>query len=127
MPRYVPSCCSFGKAQGAIGNALLFPHPRQDPRPGQPVTRHLAAWWLKEAFRRGKLQEPEGSLWHTFRRVWATERKHLPPNDVAAAGGWLDTGTLQQSYQQCDLETLPSVVEFERPKRLAPECLHVSK
>src|SRR5712691_11136558 len=27
-------------------------------------------------------------------------------NDFAAAGGWLDTGTLQQGYQQCDLDTL---------------------
>ena len=104
------------KMQGAIGNTLLFPHPKQERRPGQAVSRHLAAWWLKEAFRRGKLPKPDGSLWHTFRRVWATERKHLPPNDVAAAGGWLDTGTLQQCYQQCDPDTLRSVVEFERPE-----------
>jgi hypothetical protein len=82
----------FRKEQGAIGSALLFPHPRQH-RPDQPVSRHLAAWWLKEAFRRGKLQKPDGSLWHTFRRVWATELKPLPPDDVA--GGWLDTGTLR--------------------------------
>jgi len=80
----------FSERAGAIGNALLFPHPRQEQRPDQPVSRHLAAWWLKEAFRRGKLQKPDGSLWHTFRRVLATERKHLPPND--AAGGWLATG-----------------------------------
>jgi len=110
----------FRKEQGAIGSALLFPHPRQEQRMGQPVSRHMAAWWLKEAFRRGKLQKPDGSLWHTFRRVWATERKHLPPNDVAAAGGWLDTGTLQQCYQQCDLDTLRVVVEFERPQTPPP-------
>ena len=67
----------FRKEQGAIGSALLFPHARQGQRPGQPVSRHLGAWWLKEAFRRGKLQKPDGSLWPTFRRVWATERKHL--------------------------------------------------
>ena len=45
-----------------------------------------------------------------FRRVWATERKHLPPQDVAAAGGWLDIGTLQGCYQQPDEDTLRSVV-----------------
>ena len=67
----------FRKEQGAIGSALLFPHARQGQRPDQPVSRHLVAWWLKEAFRRGKLQKPDGSLWPTFRRVWATERKHL--------------------------------------------------
>lgn len=107
------------KTQGAIGNALLFPHPKQ-ARVDQPVTRHLAAWWLKQAFRRGKLQKPDGSLWHSFRRAWATERKHLPPNDVAAAGGWLDIGTLQQCYQQCDVDTLRSVVEFERHPQPTP-------
>ena len=53
----------FRKEQGAIGSALLFPHARQGQRPDQPVSRHLAAWWLKEAFRRGKLQKPDGSLW----------------------------------------------------------------
>ena len=95
---------------------------------GRAVSRHVAAWWLRQAFRQGKLQKPEGSLWHSFRRAWATERKHLPPNDVAAAGGWLDTGTLQQCYQQCDLETLRAVVEFERVVQgRAPRRLEVRK
>jgi integrase len=112
----------FRRERGAIGGALLFPHPRQE---GQPVSRYLAAYWLKEAFRRGKLRKPDGSLWHTFRRAWATERKHLPPNDVAAAGGWLDTGTLQQCYQQCDWNTLRAVVEFQPPQRPKPTWLQV--
>lgn len=30
------------KVQGAIGSTLLFPHPRQERRPGQAVSRHLA-------------------------------------------------------------------------------------
>jgi len=67
----------FRKEQGAIGSALLLPHAPQEQRPDQPVSRHLVAWWLKEAFRRGKLQKPDGSLWPTFRRVWATERKQV--------------------------------------------------
>jgi hypothetical protein len=107
----------FRKEQGPIGSALLFPHVRQEQRPDQPVSRHLAAWWLKEAFRRGKLQKPDGSLWPTFRRVWATERKHLPPND----------GTLQQRSQKRDLDTLRTVVKFERPQIPAPGWLQVSK
>jgi hypothetical protein len=55
----------------------------------------------KEAFLRGKIAKPCGSLWHIFRRVWATERKDLPLKDVAAAGGWRDTSTLLR-YQQPD-------------------------
>ena len=36
----------------------------------------------------------ERSLWHAYRRGWATSRKHLPDVDVAAAGGWKSTETL---------------------------------
>lgn len=104
----------FRKARGAIGSALLFPHPQRRRHHDGPVTRHLAAFWLKEAFRRGKLEKPAGSLWHMFRRVWATARKDLPSKDVAAAGGWLDVATLLR-YQQPDDATLRRVVEFERP------------
>ena len=110
----------FRKASRAIGPTWLFPHPKQRRRPGEPVTRHLAAYWLKEAFRRATLEKPAGSLWHMFRRVWATERKHLPPQDVAAAGGWLDIGTLQGCYQQPDEDTLRSVVEYRRPRPTVP-------
>jgi integrase len=117
----------FRKAQGVIGNALLFPHPRQSRCVGQAVTRHLAAWWLREAFRRGRIEKPAGSLWHMFRRVWATDRKHLPPKDVAAAGGWLDIRTLQQVYQQPDDETLRAVVDFERPQPVRPTPLRPSR
>jgi hypothetical protein len=37
-------------------------------------------------------------------------RKHLPPADVAAAGGWKSTETLQRCYQQPDERTMLSVV-----------------
>jgi hypothetical protein len=63
----------------------------------------------------GRLNE-RPSLWTGClpRRVWATERKDLPLEDVAAVGGWRDTSTLLQ-YQQPDEATMRSVAEFERP------------
>lgn len=42
--------------------------------------------------------------------MWATKRKHIPAKDVAAVGGWLDTSTLQDGYQQADPETVEQVV-----------------
>lgn len=81
---------------------------------GQPVTRHLAAYWLRRAYELAKVEKPTGSLWHVFRRVWATERKHLAPRDVATAGGWSDIGTLLSVYQQVDEETLREVVDYEK-------------
>ncbi len=105
----------FRAERPGIGSVLLFPHPQRRQHRGGPVTRHLAAYWLKEAFERGKIAKPKGGLWHMFRRAWATERKDLPLKDVAAAGGWRDTSTLLR-YQQPDEETLRAVVEFDRPR-----------
>jgi hypothetical protein len=59
--------------------------------------------------------KPDGSLWHAFRRLWATERKALPVKNVAAAGGWKDVTTLINCYQQPDEATLRSVVELTPP------------
>lgn len=98
----------------AIGSALVFPHPKRSMA-GQPVTRHLAAYWLKQAFELAGVAKPEGSLWHAFRRRWATTRKHLPLRDVAAAGGWKDLTTLLTCYQQPDEETMRQVVDYEKP------------
>lgn len=54
---------------------------------------------------------------HAYRRKWATERKHLPLKDVAEAGGWLDTRSLEQCYQQADETTLLQVVSERRKLR----------
>ena len=54
---------------------------------------------------------------HAYRRKWATERKHLPLKDVAEAGGWLDTRSLENCYQQVDEETLLRVVSEPRKLR----------
>jgi len=105
----------FRAERPGIGSVLLFPHPQRRRHRSGPVTRHLAAYWLKEAFERGKIAKPKGGLWHMFRRAWATERKDLPLKDVAAAGGWRDTSTLLR-YQQPDEETLRAVVDFDRPR-----------
>ena len=52
-----------------------------------------------------------GSLPHAaYRRKFATERKHLPDVDVAAAGAWSDTRALRASYQLTDEQTLLDVV-----------------
>ena len=56
------------------------------------------------------LEPQRGSLWHAYRRKWATERKHLPDVDVAAAGGWRSLDALKSAYQQADPETMLQVV-----------------
>lgn len=90
-----------------IGSAPLFPKPED---PTKPLTRHLADRWLREAEVTAGLKPLEGSLWHAYRRKWATERKHLPVQDVAAAGGWKTVHVVQGIYQQPDAETMLNVV-----------------
>ncbi len=90
-----------------IGGAPLFPHPRD---PSRPTTRYMAARWLRDGEELAELEPQEGSLWHAFRRGWATARKYLPDVDVAAAGGWKETTSLKRAYQQADQDTMLEVV-----------------
>ncbi len=90
-----------------VGAAYLFPSPRNARR---PVSRGLASDWLLDAEKKADLPKLDGSLWHAYRRKWATTRKGLPDVDVAAAGGWSDLTSLKTAYQQPDRATLYRVV-----------------
>jgi len=90
-----------------IGTAFLFPRPND---PARHVSRHTADSWLRDAETMAGLAPLKGSLWHAYRRKWATERKHLPDRDVAAAGGWKSLEALKHSYQQIDAATMYQVV-----------------
>jgi len=85
----------------------LFPSPRNASR---PVSKDLASAWLEEAEQLAKLPKLDGSLWHAYRRGWATARKNFPLSDVAAAGGWKDTTCLRTIYTQADKKTVLRVV-----------------
>ncbi|OLD37660.1 MAG: hypothetical protein AUI57_10055 [Candidatus Rokubacteria bacterium 13_1_40CM_2_68_8] len=93
--------------QPGIGAAYLFPAPRDHTK---HVRKERASKWLREAERLAELPKQSGSLWHAYRRGWATSRKHLPDADVAAAGGWKSTETLRRCYQQPDEATVRRVV-----------------
>jgi hypothetical protein len=78
------------------------------------MDRHLVDKWLTSAERRADLPKLDGGLWHAYRRKWATERKHLPLNDVSAAGGWNGVDTLLKVNQQPDQHTLLAVLSEPR-------------
>jgi len=104
----------FRAKHRVIGSALVFPM-KNDPE--RAVRRHLAADWLKRAYRYAKIERPRGGLWHTFRRKFATERKFYPLRDVADVGGWKDVGTLLKCYQLSDEETMRAVIDNPKPSR----------
>jgi len=89
------------KQCGGIGQQWVFPAPTDDT---VPLGYHVAKKWLRQAETRAKVGHEKQGGWHMLRRGWATARKHLPIQDVAAAGGWLDTATPAQIYQQADDE-----------------------
>ncbi len=98
----------------AVGPGPLFPSPT-DPR--KCVQYVPASRWLREAERKAKLQPQEGSLFHAYRRLWASARKDLPDVDVAKAGGWESLEALKGAYQQPDDATMLRVVTHEAELR----------
>jgi integrase len=97
-----------------VGPGPLFPSPK-DPR--QPVSIYQMSKWLREAEKLAELKPMDGSLWHAYRRLWASARKDLPDVDVAQAGGWKSLEALKSAYQQPDDATMLRVVTHEAELR----------
>ena len=91
-----------------VGDVPLFPSPKDD---SNPIRRDLTARWLLNAEKLAGLPKLAGGQFHLYRRLWATERKHLPVQDVAAAGGWKTVETVQRIYQLADGATTLAAVE----------------
>jgi integrase len=97
-----------------VGSGWLFPSPN-DPR--EPLSIDRADSWLRKAEEHAKLEPHEGSLWHAYRRLWASARKDLPDVDVAQTGGWSSLEALKRAYQQPDNATMLKVVTHQAELR----------
>lgn len=84
-----------------LGAVPLFPSDRDALK---PIGIYVMGRWLMEAEGLAGLPKLEQGRWHPYRRLWATERKHVPVQDVAAAGGWNSVETVLKVYQQSDPE-----------------------
>jgi integrase len=80
-------------------------------------SRYHARSLLSRAEMKAGLDPLEGSDFHAYRRKWATERKHLPAQDVAEVGAWRDLRTMERAYQQTDASTILAVVNEPRKLR----------
>lgn len=49
--------------------------------------------------------------WHSLRRRFASELKHVPLKDLAGLGGWKDEKTILECYQSTDLEAQREALE----------------
>lgn len=102
------------RRQGIVGPGPLFPAPGTADK---PVRYQEAGAWLRRAETLADLEPHDGSLWHAYRRLWASARKDLPDVDVAQAGGWSSLEALKLAYQQPDDETMLRVVEHDAELR----------
>jgi integrase len=108
-----------------LGQAPLFSAPQADAAPRCPCDTASRRLLAQAGVRDIGGAEADGSMWHAFRRFWATERRTLPVKDVAAAGGWKDVTTLIECYQQPDSETLRAVADFVRPAVRPPMAVPI--
>ena len=90
-----------------IGAAPMFACPKQSET---SIRYELASDWLKRAETLAGIETHKGRLWHAYRAGWATARKTVPIQDVAAAGGWKTNQIVQDLYQQADPSTILKAV-----------------
>jgi integrase len=91
-----------------VGDAPLFSATEE---PGNAVHKELARYWLRRAEKLAKLPTIDRGGFHAFRRLWASERRHRPAQDVARVGGWRSIQVMRDAYQQSDAATEHDVVE----------------
>lgn len=106
----LPEVRTFQRQLGALGG-WLFPSLKH---PSQPIGGTCLSRLIRRAEEKAELPKLRGGLCHPYRRKWATERKHLPLKDVAAAGGWKDVNTILRCYQHEDRETMLKVMSESR-------------
>jgi integrase len=99
---------AYLRTRPSLGDAPLFPGLEDVTR---PIGKELAGYWLRRVEKIAKLEHMERGGYHAFRRLWASERRHLPAQDVAAAGGWRSLEVMRSAYQHADAETVYPVVE----------------
>jgi integrase len=81
----------------------------------EPCSRNtFRTWWLA-ALQRAELPRIRGWGFHAFRRKFATEMKHTPLKDLCYLGGWKNSRTLIEVYQQPDPVTMRNALNARRP------------
>jgi len=70
----------------------------------------LAVRWFRKAEKDAGIKHEPRSGYHSLRRAFATKRKGMEVQDVAALGGWKGTKVLEDIYQKADLDNMERVL-----------------
>jgi integrase len=101
-------------ARPAVGDAWVFPAPRSSEH---PCSHYLLLKWWRRAESLAGLTHETGRGFHSLRRKFATELKHIPLRDLLALGGWKDPQTVLGCYQTADLDTMREALAGRRQLR----------
>jgi hypothetical protein len=101
MPPAVCAALKQWRDKQDVESVWVFPLPTN---PSKACDRFRFAEWLEKAYELAGLPRPQGALWHSIRRKFATERKGYFAKDVAEAGGWKDIRSVLNCYMQADEE-----------------------
>lgn len=79
----------------------------------EPGSRWLCDKWLRKAEERAGLEPLKGSLWHAYRRKFATHMVNVPDRIMAKLGAWKTPRTLDL-YSQPSEEVLAEALTQRR-------------
>lgn len=99
------------RERSAIGDGWLFP---SRSAPTEAVSRHLVRDWWQKLEKAAKIAAEPGRGWHSLRRKFATELKHVPTKDLQALGGWKDHQTILTCYQRADEGSMKEALRTRR-------------
>jgi integrase len=100
----------------AIGDAWILPSLRDASKPAQRST--MAKWW-RRAETLAKIERIPGRGWHSFRRTFASELRHVPLKDLCDMGGWKSADTVLTCYVAPDEAAQRAAMETRRTLRKA--------
>ena len=89
------------------------------PAPGdlsQPCSVFLLGDWWRRAESLAGLPRVRGRGWHSLRRKFASELRHLPLRDLCDLGGWKEPQTVLKCYQQADEQSLAAGLRSRRAR-----------
>ena len=89
--------------------------------PGRPCSRNIMRDWWNRTQSQAGLGHIDRLGWHSLRRKFANELRHVPLKDLASLGGWKDTQTLLKCYLKEDEEAMVQALESRR----SPHARHL--
>ena len=117
-PELFDTLREFQRRLGAVGG-YVFPR-RGDPN--QPTVPELLSQWIRKAEEKAGLSKLPGGTCHPYRRLWRSERGHLPAKAVAVAGGWSDEATMERCYNLPDEAHVLAVTRDPRQHHEPPRA-----